>query len=164
MKFLFLCFLFVSVKFCCEFIVQNMKSRSRHNSDKTSSPPRRGSDSLQTSDSEDTRDLIVVTIPKIHRRRRESGGSTGSETSGKPEHKFRPRAGSSSSISSEPVVRVGDGDGERVLKATVRRTGSDSRLRRSGSERAIKRSDSTKSLRRTGSGDIPTGQCSFSTH
>lgn len=134
-----------------------MKFRSRHDFDKMSSPAQRGSDSVQTSDSEETRDLIVVTVPKIHRRRRESGGSTGSETSCKPDHKFRPRAGSNSSISSEPV-RVWEREEEKVLKATVKRSGSDSRLRRSGSERMVKRSDSTKSLRRTGSGDIPTGQ------
>lgn len=149
--------------------MQLKKSRSRHSSGKTGSPSRRGSDSLQTSDSEDARDLIVVTVPKIHRRRRESGGSTGSEPSSRPEQKFRQRTGSNSSISSEPVRPAVDCDSDRLSagKATVRRTGSDSRLRRSGSERSLKRSDSAKSLRRTGSGDIPTGgswMCGIKSH
>ncbi|XP_067928598.1 serine-rich adhesin for platelets-like isoform X2 [Watersipora subatra] len=124
---------------------------------------RKESTSTHTSDSEDIR--IQLGAAKIHRRRTESSGSTGSETSGAPSDICRYRSKSNSSVSSEPTPRVATGESRLCEYSPLQRTGSDGgcKLRRSGSERALKRSGSERGLKRTGSGDIPTAIMSDST-
>lgn len=122
---------------------------------------RHGSDSTQASDAEDMRNLILVTAPKIHRRRRGSGSSTNSDTAvlNKDVSKARHRSSSNTSTASEPIRPDGATENKSPLaKVSVRRTASDRGFRRSGSERALDRlNDEDKPLKRTGSGDIPTG-------
>lgn len=109
---------------------------------------------LAIPDQKDSLRGLLVTAPKIHRRRRESGGSTGSDTSVTHEGS-RPRSSSNTSIASEPV---GQGCGSLRSGQSIRRTASDRQLRRSGSERALRKHDDSGTLRRFGSGEIPTGK------
>lgn len=110
---------------------------------------------LEVSGHEESSMGLLVTAPRIHRRRRESGGSTESDTSVPPEM-GRFRSSSNTSIASEPV---GQGSVDAVRPGqSIRRTASDRQLRRSGSERALRKHSGSGTLRRFGSGDIPTGK------